>query len=195
MGKTQNNTPFSQFWILLSVWEPFVLIFKEPESFSTFELRSRSLCSFTILCFSIGYIIVLRRELVSLRGEKRQASWGSTLMHVLDVLKKGTEKFGKKKNPKQEAAEEETATDDESVVGSPHSKYQRYMNCGMSEVSDRTCGTCGTMESRAPAIHQVTIEDTLTTTCTRSCVRPMSSWRDADVVWKLNTMQRQMPMT
>ena len=91
---------------------------------------------FTILCISIGYIIMLRRELVSLRGEKSQASWGSTLMQVLDVLKKGKEKFGKQKIPKQEAGEEEAATSDESVVESPHSKHQRYMNCGMSEVSD-----------------------------------------------------------
>ena len=78
---------------------------------------------------------MLRRELVSLRGEKSQANWGSTLMQVLDVLKKGTEKFGKN-FPKPETGEEETATDDESVAENPHSKYQRYMNCGMSEVSE-----------------------------------------------------------
>ena len=56
-------------------------------------------------------------------------------MQVLDVLKKGKEKFGKK-GPKQENVEKETATEDESVCENPESKYQRYMNCGMSEVSE-----------------------------------------------------------
>ena len=41
---------------------------------------------------------MLRRELVSLRGEKSQANWGSTLMQVLDVLKRDGEI--REENPK-----------------------------------------------------------------------------------------------
>lgn len=52
-------------------------------------------------------------------------------MQVLDVLKKGKEKFGKK-DRKQENVEEETAIEDENVCENPTNKY---MNCGMSEVS------------------------------------------------------------
>ena len=47
---------------------------------------------FTILCISLGYIMVLRSELYGLRGEARRSMWDSILTKVLSLLKKGKEK-------------------------------------------------------------------------------------------------------
>ena len=47
----------------------------------------------TILCISLGYIAVLRREIQELRGERSQRRWHNTLTNVLNLLQKGKEKF------------------------------------------------------------------------------------------------------
>ena len=58
---------------------------------------------------------------------------------LLDVRKKGKEKFkqNKEKNQKQENVEEETMIEDESVHESPQSKYGRYMDSSMDVANDR----------------------------------------------------------
>ena len=47
----------------------------------------------TILCISLGYLAVLRREIQELRGERSQRRWHDTLTNVLNLLQKGKEKF------------------------------------------------------------------------------------------------------
>ena len=71
----------------------------------------------TILCITLGYIAVLRRELRELRGEKTQFEWNGTLTKVLKLLK-GAKTENKQKEAIKanvEGAEEEKGTDDESV--------------------------------------------------------------------------------
>jgi hypothetical protein len=92
----------------------------------------------TILCISLGYLAVLRREIQELRGERSQRRWHDTLTNVLNLLQKGKEKFQSRKPEKKhaECAEEESLTDDESAHETAQEKYQRYTESGMDEVSE-----------------------------------------------------------
>ena len=47
----------------------------------------------TVLCISLGYIAVLRRQLQELRGEEFQYRWNDSLTQVLSLLKKGKERI------------------------------------------------------------------------------------------------------
>lgn len=71
----------------------------------------------TFLCIALGHIVVLRRELKELRGEKFHFEWNGTLTKVLDLLKEGQEKMQLKPATKAhgECAEEEKVSDNESV--------------------------------------------------------------------------------
>ena len=92
----------------------------------------------TILCITLGYIAVLRRELRELRGEKTQFEWNGTLTKVLKLLKGAKTESKQKEAIKTnvEGAEEEKGTDDESVGETPQERFERYSQSGMDEVSD-----------------------------------------------------------
>ena len=70
---------------------------------------------FTILCISLGYVMVLRFELYDLRGEARRSMWDSTLSKVLALLKRLKNRPCEKSEKKHEGAEEEVLISDESV--------------------------------------------------------------------------------
>ena len=90
----------------------------------------------TILCISLGYIMVLRFELYDLRGEARRSMWDRTLSKVLILLKEAKNRPCEKSKKKHEGAEEETFTSDESVTDTPQEKFSRYMASSMDEVSE-----------------------------------------------------------
>ena len=87
----------------------------------------------TMLCATLGYVVVLRKELHELRGERSQNRWNDTLMKVLGLLK------GQKRNAeelKSEGAEEEHETDDEHTEETPQERYERYQQSSLDEVSN-----------------------------------------------------------
>lgn len=51
----------------------------------------------TILCITLGYVAVLRKELRELRGEKSQFEWNGTLSKELNLLKRGKDGMQSKK--------------------------------------------------------------------------------------------------
>ena len=92
----------------------------------------------TILCITLGYTAVLRRELPELREEKTQFEWNGTLTKVLKLLK-GAKDGNKQKGAIKanvEGAEKEKGTDDESVGETPQERFERYSQSTMDEVSD-----------------------------------------------------------
>ena len=79
----------------------------------------------TILCITLGYVAVLRKELRELRGEKSQFEWNGTLSKELNLLKRAKDGMQSKKAAAAHAEgfEEEKKTDDESVVETPQERY------------------------------------------------------------------------
>ena len=92
----------------------------------------------TILCITLGYIALLRKELRELRGEKTQFEWNGTLTKVLKLLKGAKTEDKQKEAIKTnvEGAEEERGTDDESVGETPQERFERYSQSTLDEVSD-----------------------------------------------------------
>ena len=92
----------------------------------------------TILCITLGYIALLRKELRELRGEKTQFEWNGTLTKVLKLLKGAKTESKQKEAIKTnvEGAEEEKGTDDESVGETPQERFERYSQRTLDEVSD-----------------------------------------------------------
>ena len=92
----------------------------------------------TILCITLGYVAVRRKELRELRGEKSQFEWNGTLTRVLKLLKGAKDGKQQKEAIKAnvEGAEKEKGTDGENVGETSQESFERYSQSTMDEVSD-----------------------------------------------------------